>query len=188
MPWLPRAVEAVRNFRARRLATTAAAGVESSGKPIEEIIEAAAENPLPEQFTADVLEAASRSAFEAKLVALGRAWAQGVLTQNDGELAREQQFVRSIARLYPDIRVLDVISGDFFAAAAKLALVDGWTPEAVRGQLPEYGVLVDQLVSVLGSEGLVANQTIQNPMVAGTQFRITPAGEDLLARIRAAAE
>ena len=76
-----------------------------------------------------------------------------------------------------------MIRGDFTQVPQGLALVDGWTTEAVRSQLPEYGDLVPQLISVLVSEGLIANQTIQNPLVPGTQFRITQAGEELFARV-----
>lgn len=77
----------------------------------------------------------------------------------------------------------NVIRGDFTQVPQGLALVDGWTMEAVRSQLPEYGDLVGQLISVLISEGLIANQTMKNPMVPGMQFRITQAGEDLFARV-----
>jgi hypothetical protein len=189
MLWVPRLMQAVRTFRANNLARTALAATESTGRSLEEIATVASQDPFRQQLTADFLEAASRAAYDAKLLALGRSWAKGVLTPDDAERAREQQFIRSIARLeYPHIRLLDVISGDFLAAAHRHALVDGWTYEAVIGQLPEYGPIVVQLASVLTSEGLVANQTIQNPMVAGTQFRITAAGEEVLARIAVAAE
>lgn len=181
---MPKALETAKKRIFRRFAKTVQAGVEDSGSSLPEILIAADRDPFRQQLTSDVLEASAKTPSEDKLVALGRAWAQGVLSDDDSVLAREQQFVRSLARLeYPHLRVLNVIRGDFTQVPQGLALVDGWTREAVRSQLAEYGDLVAQLISVLESEGLIANQTIQNPMVPGTQFRITQAGEELVARV-----
>lgn len=181
---MPKALETAKQRIFRRFAKSVEAGVESSGSPLTEILIAGDQDPFRQQLTADMLEASAKTPLDQKLIALGRAWANGVLSNDDAVLAREQQFVRSLARLeYPHLRVLDVIRGDFTQVPQGLALVDGWTAEAVRSQLPQYGDLVLQLISVLVSEGLIANQTIQNPMVPGMQFRITAAGEDLVARV-----
>jgi hypothetical protein len=184
MPLLQKAIQAAYDRFTKKFTRTVEAGVQDSGVSFQELIIAADKDPFRQQLTSDVLEASGKTPFEDKLVALGRAWAKGILTDDDAVLAREQQFVRSLARLeYPHLRVLNVIRGDFTQVPQGLALVDGWTTEAVRSQLPEYGDLVPQLISVLVSEGLIANQTIQNPLVPGTQFRITQAGEELFARV-----
>jgi len=92
-PILTRLIETWRERRSRNVAQAVVAGIDSSGESFEVLAEASGSDPFREQLTADVLEAASRSALADKIVALGKAWAKGVLTQDDGELAQEQQFV-----------------------------------------------------------------------------------------------
>ena len=53
-------------------------------------------------------------------------------------------------------------------------LTEGWVPEAVERALPEYGVLVTPLLAALSSEGLIADNTIQNPMTVGTRVSDYP--------------
>jgi hypothetical protein len=189
--YLPVMVDRVLTFRLGRVDRAVAAGAQYTHTPVDELVSAAADSPFRELLTSDMFDAASRSAYDAKVVALGRAWALGVLTEDDAVLAREQQFVRTTDRIeLPHVLVLGVVAGDFFANAAKRggpALVDGWTPEAVEQNLPEYGSLVHPLLATLTSEGLIANNTIQNPMAVGTQFRIQAAGNDVLRRLREAA-
>jgi hypothetical protein len=184
MPLLQKAIQTAYERFTKKAVKTVKAGVQDSGASFQKLVGAADKDPFRQQLTADVFEATARTAYEDKITALGRAWAKGVLSDDDSVLAREQQFVRSLTRLeYPHLRVLSVIRGDFTQVPQGLALVDGWTTEAVQSQLPDYGDLVPQLIAVLVSEGLIANQTIQNPMMPGTQFRITQAGEDLFARV-----
>jgi len=189
--YLPMMVDRVLTFRFRQVHHAVTAGAEHTDTPIEELIDAASKTPFTELLTSDVFDAASRSAYHDKVTALGRAWAIGLLSEDEAELAREQQFVRMVNRIeLPHVRVLDVVAGDFFAEAAGRggpALVDGWTPEAVERHLSEYGSLIHPLLATLTAEGLIADNTIQNPMVAGTQFRVTPAGRDVLRRLREAA-
>jgi hypothetical protein len=189
--YLPHLVDRIWTFRIGRIGNAVAAGAQHVDVSVETLVIAAAQSPFRELLTADVFDAASRSAFDDKVTALGRAWAVGVLAEDDVTLAKEQLFVRTIDRIeLPHVKALEVVARDPFADAAARGgppLVDGWTPDAVARNLPEYGPLVQPLLATLTSEGLIVNNTIQNPMAVGTQFRITDTGIDVLRRLRDAA-
>jgi len=154
MPLLQKAIQTAYERFTKKAVKTVKAGIQDSGATFQKLIGAADKDPFRQQLTADVLEAAARTAYEDKITALGRAWARGVLTSDDAVLAQEQQLVRSLVRIeYPHVRVLRTVSGDFDEARARLSLVDGWTTEALQQEIPAYGWLVEQLVSVLMSVG-----------------------------------
>ena len=71
-----------------------------------------------------------------------------------------------------------------FTVDGNKALVDGWNLDSVRHELPEYGPMVGRkLLALLSSEGLIADNTIQNPVVHATQFLIRAAGHEILRRL-----
>lgn len=181
-------MDRVKPFRRRQLAKVVAAGAASEGVSPEVLIGKARETDSRTLLTTDMLEAAARTAYEEKLAALGRAWARGVVTDDDGELAVEHQFVRTISRLeVPHVQVLGVVAQTPSLRPQGMPLPNGWTPNAVGRELPQYGAMSGQLLAVLASEGLVVDASTDNALSEGTQYRITSAGTDVLRRIAEAA-
>lgn len=137
------------------------------------------------------MEASARSVYDPKVAALGRAWARAVVAEDDATLAQEQQFVTSLARLeLPHIRVLSTVAttpGQQRRRPGR-AIVYEWSPNDVSQALPEYGVMTGQLLAVLLSEGLIYDAVLDSNMAAGTEYRITGAGAELLQRVADAAE
>jgi hypothetical protein len=187
---VPRLLQRAGLFRRGQVAKAVAAGAVSAQAQPETLIEAAEQTPFRQLLTADMVEAASRSAYDDKVTALGQAWAHGIMTDDEAALAIEAQFVRTVARIeLPHVRVLDVVSRTHFKESdVKNPLVDGWEASAVAQKLPEFSPVVGQFLATLSAEGLIADNSIQNPLVAGTQFRITAAGCELLRRLAEAAD
>lgn len=171
-------------FKATQMVKAVAAGSAYEGVDPQALADKAAGTEFKQLVTAEMLEAATRSAYEPKIVALGRAWARGVASEDEAVLAIEQQFIRTVSRLeVAHVRALGVVARTPATGKQLRAVVTGWEEEAVKAELPEYGPMVGQLLAVVSSEGLIANTTIQNPMSSGTQFRITAAGVDVLSRL-----
>lgn len=171
-------------FKATQMVKAVAAGSAYEGVGPQVLADKAAGTEFKQLVTAEMLEAATRSAYEAKIVALGRAWARGVASEEEAVLAIEQQFIRTVSRLeVAHVRTLGVVARTPTTGKQLRAVVTGWEEEAVKAELPEYGPMVGQLLAMVSSEGLIANTTIQNPMSSGTQFRITAAGVDVLSRL-----
>jgi len=140
-------------------------------------------------FVGDIVDASARSNFDPKLIALGRAWAKGVLTPNEIAFQQEVNFVRTLARLEaPHIRVLQVIGEGRpqQRGIVNRALIHGWEVSDIVQAPPEFGEFAAQLVAVLASEDLIHDEAI-GP-VQGSHNLITGNGRDLLNRVLSASE
>lgn len=188
---VPSLMGRVRGFRHGQAAKAIAAGAANEGLAPEELAERAVRTEFRQGLTADTLEASARSVYDPKVAALGRAWARAVVAEDDATLAQEQQFVTSLARLeLPHIRVLGVVATTPSQQRRRpgRAIVYGWSLNDVSQEVPEYGVMTGQLLAVLASEGLIYDAVLDNNMAAGTEYRITGAGAELLQRVADAAE
>jgi hypothetical protein len=187
--WAPVVVEAIRG-RLKNADEAIRAGVQASGSSIEALTSESKSDPFKQQLSLDAIEFASRSAYSEKIRALGRAWASGVMSVDEGLIAQEWQLIRTLSRVeLPHIRVLEVVEGSFVGApGGATALISGLTPEMIQLQRSEYGPMLGQLIAVLRSEGLIYDGSINNEIGRpGEEFLITPVGSLLLNRLREAA-
>lgn len=95
------------------------------------------------QLMAMALEAAADAVEQRKIVALARAYARGVLAEDDAKVDEQKRIVATLAALDPiDVRALDW-----------MAQHPGWllTPEESLPQVPTLSVEVPQVAPVLES-------------------------------------
>ena len=93
--WLPRAMDRVFARRTRSVLLVASAASEEGEMPFDEVLDAVGDDGAREMFVGDVIDASARSNFDSKLIALGRALAKGVLTQDEAVFQQEVNFVRT---------------------------------------------------------------------------------------------
>jgi hypothetical protein len=158
----------------------------------EELAEAAASTPAKQQVTAEVFEAAIRTALDEKIVALGRALATALLAETDVEVEGQRKLVAALARLEaPDVQVLGVVSGDHaqskHADGRDRVFASGWTLDLVGLELPALVDLVHPLVAGLVGAGLVVERgSAPGDLAAVPGYQITGFGRLVLDSLPAA--
>lgn len=189
MPALMRlAVDATRH-RFKRGVRVVEIAAEERSVTVEDVVDAS-DNDLKRELAFETIEAAMYTSLDAKVVALGKALAEGLFAEHDEVTAVERYFVQSLARLeLPHLRVLDILSRDIhFQGSVMSPLIAGWEAGAIGTKLPGYTPIIPQIIAVLVSEGLAqaVPPLLDSPSQMGTQFNATQAGHQMLRRLRAA--
>ncbi|GAA0986831.1 hypothetical protein ENKNEFLB_01951 [Nocardioides aquaticus] len=135
------------------------------------------------------LSAASQSALEAKIAALGRAMVTGVLARDEAIVDQEFLIVQALAGLEaPHVRVLDLCRGSSQVQRNGRAYDSrdlAWTPERLaseyRGAAPVMPALLAALVSAGAVRDISVGRTDYHPT-----YESSPFGNLLLARLEQA--
>ncbi|GAB2999805.1 hypothetical protein GCM10027184_64860 [Saccharothrix stipae] len=130
---------------------------------------------LADDRRAAVMTAALRAAAvaqdEATVLALGRAYARGVLTADDAQIDEQMRIVATLGTLDPvDVRVLHVMREGEWAKRPSKGSSLGFLSE----EIPSVLSVVDAVVARLLTEGLISNEA--PGMMAGTRLQITDFG------------
>ena len=176
--------------RASRGDRALAAGAAKVEMSVEDLEAAAGEDELKLKLTGDALTAAMSSTLETKIIALGHALAWGVTAKDEQTIAWEQRIVHALSRIeLLEVRVLEVVSGDYRTQPSFAALEMGWSHQKVAAALPQLEGLIAPGLAVLVSEGLIADQNPgqMNVFSGAGQFTVTGLGETVLERLRLAA-
>ena len=186
--WFPLVASRVVNRQRQSVLLTSATAEEAADMPLEEMLDQVGDDDAPrEMFVGEVFGVSARSAWDSKLIALGRSLAAGVLSPDQATFEHEAQFVRTLARIEaPHVRVLDVIGQDLPHRGVRRALVQGWEISDVANAVPEYCDIAVQLVAVLESEGLISDSAMSP--VQGPQYLVSGGGPELLDRVASASE
>jgi hypothetical protein len=164
-----------------------AAGATHANVSVDDLVEKASTDEFTLKLAGDAIDAAMRSALDAKIIALGRALATGVMSSDESVAGFEQRVVQALSRVeLPEARVLQVISRDYPKKSSFLGLEIGWTEESIRQRLPpSYALLVAPALAVLAGEGLILDRNIgsMNAIAPSGQFRLTDFGGQVLNRL-----
>jgi hypothetical protein len=178
-----------RQTKAAAALAEAAASAEMSADDVLELVDG---NDRLNELAARALAAAAAATTDAKIRALGRALASGVLAADEATVDAEMLVVDALARLEAaHVRVLDLVSATcqpqrngVMYRSADLA----WTPDLIRAKYPQIGDALEPVLATLtslhairdvgvGSQGW----TPDRPTYSGTTF-----GRVLLTRLREA--
>ena len=138
------------------------------------------------------LIAAAQATTAAKIRALGRALATGVLAEDDALVDQELYVVDALARMEaPHVRVLDLLVTDppprDYEALGGRPAPDAWFITELAGSYPKAGGLIPSLVSTLVALG-AAEDINRGPTGYGPMFRVAAFGRLLLHRLHAAGQ
>lgn len=155
----------------------------------EELLDHAGLDDGRMELTMGALTAAAQAGTAAKVRALGRALATGVLANDDAIVERETYIVDALSRLEPPhVRVLDVLN------ETRVPQVNGrlyhavnlaWPVAAIAAKYPEAGPTLPSLLATLVSVGAVVDVAIGTTDYSPT-YETNEFGELLLARLREA--
>lgn len=137
------------------------------------------------------LAASAATYTEEKIHVLGRALANGVLTEDDAILDTELFVVDAFSRLEaPHVRVLELLSkaGPVDANAVKYRLADPpLTVAAISGAYPQAGPTLPAIVATLEAVGAIIEPPLEGLTFGQTaSYQASDFGELLLERLREA--
>ena len=187
-------VTRLRSFRKAMRAAEA-----TSGRSVAELLETAVDSPLKGQLTAEVLEAAARSAVDEKIGALGRSWAIGTTSETEVGVEAQRVIVQALAAIEaPHIAILRLISTPPYRETVLSGTQPGirstqiraaWTPETLADAEPQYAGLIEALVATLMGSALV--KSVQGgpiPSALDPGLQLTAIGKIVLDALDSAPE
>lgn len=166
------------------------AACNSSDTSAEELFDRAGRDDERIELTMKALSAAAQTANQAKVRALGRALANGVLTSDDAILDQEGYIVDALSRLEaPHVKVLDILS------ASRIPQLNGvtykrvdlaWPIPAIAVKYPKAGAMMPSILATLVSIGAVSDIAIGAFGGVEPTHEANDFGKLLLARLREA--
>lgn len=154
---LTRVAERVDGARLRKVAEVLHIGSERSGLDPDSLVDRVGRDDTGDLLLTETLEAAVRTAHEAKIAALGQVLANAA---SDGARVDEERIVvAALAQLEaPHIQVLAVIAQlpPIVVMQGQPVSRRGWTRTSIGNHLPGHIDVLDPVLAVLSSTGLVA--------------------------------
>lgn len=159
----------------------------SSDTSPDELLTRAGQDDGRIELTMRALTAAAHASTEAKIRALGRALATGVLANDDTTVERETYIVDALGRLQtPHVRVLDILNEE-----RKPEVTGGpsrpsrraWPTPAIATKYPQAGPILPSILATLVSVGAVVDVAIGTYDYAAA-YETNDFGKELLARLR----
>jgi hypothetical protein len=117
-------------------------------------------------LAAAVVAAATQTALEAKIRALGQALARGTLAEDDAVIDTEHFMVSALAALEtPHLRVLNQVAGRYEGygeprTADGRGQAHGWTFEVLRERLPGLRLVLRPVLSALTANALIFDTAV----------------------------
>jgi hypothetical protein len=184
--FLGRGIERRRDKALDALDEACAAGAVTA----EELLDRAGSDERRVELTMRAMDAAARSTSEAKIRALGRALATGVLAEDDAIVDREMFVVDALSRLEaPHIKLLNILSGTSQPQRNGVLYTThelAWSvPQLVRAY-PQVEATLGAIVAALTSLGAAVDVTTGGFGGGEPSYQASDFGHALLRRLRGA--
>ncbi len=178
------------SWQQARAAVMWAHAAESAGQAAESLIDRAESDPDRLHLAVSAAAGAATARYPARIVALGRALAGGLLAESETKLDLEQQVIDALSVLErPHLETLVVLEhGD---DGVRAALIDGVGLGTLHDRMG-YGVAFSRIMSALESGGLATSDPrLFDPAAIASvgsaeHWRPTEFGREVLSRLREA--
>lgn len=185
-------VSAARERREARAALALAVASAVANVDLDELLNRLLADPRRTELAARALSAAAASTLETKVAALGRALAEG-LADDDAKVDEQLVLVAVYADLEaPHVRLLAVLAEEdppVVVEELDARNIEGWRRAQIAERLPEFGVTLEPVLSVLLGHGLLFDAPsglFGGGSYESNRIRVTNAGRFCLQELREA--
>jgi hypothetical protein len=157
------AIERVSGLRGRQVVAMWEIAVQAAEQTHDELLASVTADPHRRQLFAAAVRAAADTALQAKLNAIGRRLALGVMAADDDGVAAQRVIIETLGDLeLPHWQALRQITEHYEGYGEAVGergglKVYGWSMEELSKRLPSVAPTLGSVVSVLAGRGLIAN-------------------------------
>jgi hypothetical protein len=186
------AIERVSGLRGRQVVAMWEVAVQAAEQTHEELLASVTANPHRCQLFAAAVRAAADTALQAKLDAIGRRLALGVMATDDDGIEAQRVIIETLGELeLPHWQTLRRITEHYEGYGGPVnergdPKAYGWSIEALSKGLPSVDPILGSVISVLAGRGLIANTAYGGVGYHGPaqdRWIITDYGRDCLAEL-----
>jgi hypothetical protein len=182
------AIDRVSGFRGRQVAAMWEIAVQAAGQTHDELLARVTADGHRRQLFAAAVRAAADTALQAKLEAIGRRLALGVMAADENGVEVQRVIIETLGDLeLPHWQTLRQITRHYEGYGEPVNAegrerAHGWTMEAVRNHLPSLAPILVGVIPVLEGRGLIANTAI-GTLDYVARWVVTDLGRDCLAEL-----